>query len=737
MNTHHQFHLSVLALALCAAYSGAQAEELDEVKQLTTPESTISTGAGYWSSNRPQRGVYDAMRDSGGYLLLDADIVKRDDETGTWLKLKANDLGLDNRELSAEYLRQGNVGIKVDYDRITREGPQTFWTTLQGAGTANQKVVNTNLASAPRQNLVLGTVREQAGLSIYKNLGKGLDFNVSFKNEDKTGMRPWSVGHSVHFATEPVDSTTRQLEAALSYATKTWQLRGGYNGSWYQNNNPLVRVSYTGAASINNPTYLSFPGDNEAHQLFLNGGYNITQTTRVTLKLEYQRALQNDYLPTSGVTDWYAPTQVSVGPSKLDGRVDTRLVHLGLTSRPFKNLSVNASVRYHDVDDKTPIRTFSTAGHEYNATAPDYVRNSYKTLTSKLEGTYRFAGGYNVTAGYEDKRRERPEPLLADGAEKETVVPLRTKVNEKTGRLELRRALSDTLNGGVSYLHSSRDGSEYQRAFRDQDHSNDIGKGGLTDIRNLTNPMHMADRDRDRLRVSMDWAPTDALALQFVAEEGRDRYHSQDTMIFGLDKGTNRLYSIDAAYTVNEKLKLTAWYSYDYSKAKQSHYRTDTTCPTCAGGGMGDPAIKYSDLQETGNSLGLGLRWEATHSLDVGVNLEVFRSVNKYGQRVDLLAPGGSVVRDNIASNFQLGVPNIENRSLRLGLFSVYRFDKASSVRIDFIHERWRTNDWTWQFADGSPFVYGGDANVDGTTVVTKPKQVSNFIGVRYIYKFQ
>ena len=35
-----------------------------------------------------------------------------------------------------------------------------------------------------------------------------------------------------------------------------------------------------------------------------------------------------------------------------------------------------------------------------------------------------------------------------------------------------------------------------------------------------------------------------------------------------------------------------------------------------------------------------------------------------------------------------------------------YTVDKVSEVRFDMIHERWKTNDQTWNFADGSPFAY-------------------------------
>lgn len=729
MKTHRNIRLSAVALALSSAFGGAV--WADEIDELSKPESAVSVGIGSWSKDRPQQGTYDGMEEGRHpNVLLDAEVVKRDESTGTWLKLEARNLGLDNREIKGEWLRQGDIGVNLEYNRITRESPQIFNSPLKGAGTTNQ-TVSTAPATDPRRDLTLGTTREQTGLGFYKSLLPGLDFNVSFKNEEKTGTRPWSRGSAVHFVTEPVDSTTRQLEAALNYTTKTWQLRGGYNGSWYNNHNPLVRVGGGGGAT--DPTYLSFPGDNEAHQLFLNGGYNFSRSTRATFKLEYARAIQNDYLATNGVTDWPSAFQRPVGPDKLDGKVDTKLAHFGLTSRPFKNLSLNASLRYHEVDDNTPVRVFSTAGAAYNATSPDYVRNSYKTITTKLEGTYRFADVYSLTAGLEDRRQDRDRPLRVNGTEKSIVVPLRSKVDEQTGRLELRRSLTDTANGSIAYLHSRRSGNGYKRAI--SYNADDIGIGGWSDLRNVTNPMHMAERDRDRVRASVDWSPLETLSIQFSAEEGRDKYHSHSTMILGLDKGTNRLYSIDAIYTASDKLRLNAWYSYDQNKAKQSAYRTHTTGG--AGGGFGDPAIKYTDLQDTGNSFGLGMRWEANSRLNVGADLEWFRSVSKYDQDIALLGGTNVVFPTAGNANISLGVPDIESKLLRLNLFSIYSLSKQSDLRLDFIHERWETNDWTWQFANGSPFVYGGNANVDGTTVITKPKQFSNFIGVRYIYKFQ
>lgn len=705
--THKQFRLTAVAAALVAVFGPALAD--DEVAALIKPDSSVSIGIGNWSNDRHQQGIYDAMRDDGLYGLVDADIVKRDDATGTWYKVKGQNLGLDNREIKAEYLRQGNVGATIEYNRITRDNPNTFNTSLRGIGT---DTLTEGLRTDPQRAVSLGTLREQASVGFFKNLMPGLDFSVNFKNEDKTGTRHWGRGgpnQFPEFAVEPIDSTTRQLETILSYTTKKFQLSGGYNGSWYDNSiNQVVMNGVTGVPGLT--TYLSVPMDNRAHQLFLNGGYNFTSSTRGTLKMEYAEATQNERLPlTPGTTS--ATSTLPTAPTHLDGKVVTSLVQLGLNSRITQSLNLNGSLRYHNQDDKTPVATFATTGD-----SPDYTGFSYQTLTGKLEGTYLVADGYSLVAGVEGKKQDRDLPVTVAGAEKPQVVPMRTELDEVTSRLEVRRSLSETVNGSVAYLHANRTGGAYHVDL------SGVG-GGFTDIEALINPLNIADRERNKLRLAIDWAPTDALSVQFNVEEGRDKYDFDAGRPFGLSKGTARLYGIDAAYTISDKVRFNAWYSYDQSKAKQSGARAAVT--------GANAAIKDYDLEDTGNSIGFGLRLEPMARLTFGGDLEWFRNVSKYDQALTAVA-GGAVT--NLA-NFTPGLPDIENKVVRLSLFSVYTLNKQSDLRFDFIHERWKTDDWSWQYATGLPFTYGSSA-ADGTTVTADAKQVSNFIGVRYIYKF-
>lgn len=713
-----KFRLSATCIALCSAFGAAQADE--EVDALIKPESSVSVGVGQWSGDRHQQGIYDGQRDGKAYGLIDADIVRRDDDSGTWFRLKAHNLGLDNGEISGEYLRQGDIGVSLEYNRISRDNPNTFNTRLQGIGGATQ--IENSTAGGKMNPVTLGTVREQSNMGFYKNLLPGLDLNIAFKNEDKTGTRPWGRGGSnnfAEFAVEPINANTRQLEAVLNYTTKLFQLSGGYNGSWYDNKYNQVTIAAPGSAVANarNPTYLSVPLDNEAHQLFLNGGYNFSKATRGTFKLEYARATQNERLPGTPSTGSGGGQTLASAPDRLDARVDTKLIQLGLTSRPVQNLSVNANLRYHHMEDKTPVRNFASAGD-----SPDYVPFSYKTFTGKVEGTYRLDEAYSLTAGLEEKRQDRKLPVTVAGTLKDVVVPMRQDLNETTARLELRRTLSETLNGSLSYVHAKRDGGRYHAA-------DVVSSNGVVNIENQVNPLNIADRERDKVRASFDWAPSEVLSLQFNLEQGQDKYKTSHNTTpdygAGLSSGKSQLYSVDGAWTVNDRLKLTAWYAYDQSKARQSALRADN--------GGGNAGIKSYDLQDSGNSLGIGMRLEATSRLNLGANLEWTSTVSKYNQSMATFNGAAATY----PANFDAGLEDIKNRMVRLSLFSVYALDKKSDLRLDFIHERWKTNDWSWLYANGTAFTYGNAAGLDGTYVTADPKQISNFVAMRYIYKFQ
>ena len=694
------FKLAALSAALASGAVWA-ADEEDPVKELTQPQSAVSVGAGYWNRDRPRLGTYDGMPDKGAYGLLDALINTRDEKTGTWFKLDARNLGLDTREIRADWERQGNFGVFMEYNRTVRNEPYTVFTGVQGIGSTTQRVPTPSATSLGE--LHLGTVREAFGAGFSKVMNGGFDFRLSAKSEDKTGDRLWGRGGAAEFAAEPVDSNTRIVEAVLNYTKQALQVQGGYIGSQYTNRNSMVDTALTSGAS---PFFLSLPLDNQAHQLYVNVGYSFTKDTRATFKVSYTRATQNEQIPVgTGIVP------IASAPTHLNGQLDNTLLQVGMTQRVTRDFTWLASLRSYDSDEKTPqYRVVGPACPGCVDTTPLHI----KTQTGKVEGTYRTAQNVALTGGLDLSKTERNVPVgdpNPAGFDNQRYVPLRSEVNETTLRLEARRSLAEALNGRVVYAHSKRDGSDFTRGNEPQV--------------DLINPMYLADRDRDKIKFVLDWAVSQPLALTFNVEYAKDKYGTSEARPYGLTDGSAALFSLDAAYTVAENWQVTAFYTRDQSKATQVGQRN-------ANGGAGE-AVKEADLQDTGDTFGIGLRGQAMPKLKVGADLLYQKNVNKYPESITLTGPGTLFPVSGAVTGTPL--PDITNTLKRLKLNAIYAMEKNSELRFEYTHELWKTNDWSWMFADGTPFTYG--TTTDGTQVVQAPKQNADWFGVRYIYRFQ
>jgi MtrB/PioB family decaheme-associated outer membrane protein len=696
---------TALWTALATAFAPAWAQEDADLAALTKPQSEVSLGLGYWSKDRPRLGTYDGMNQKGAYGLLDAWINMRDDAKGTWVTFEGRNLGLDTRELRFDLLQQGNFGVFVEYNRTPRDEPYTVLSAVRGIGTASQQVPT---PSATRLGeLHLGTVREQVGTGFSKILGGGYDFRLSVKSEDKTGDRLWSRGGAPEFAAEPINSNTRLAEAVLAYTSKVFQIQGGYHGSWYTNRYNMVDTALINAAgTTSNPFFLSQPLDNQAHQVFVNGGYSLSERTRATFKVAYTRATQDETIPVGpGVA------VAATAPTHLDGRLDTTLLQAGVTSRATNEFSWLASLRSYDSDEKTPVhRVVGPACPGCVDTTPITI----KTLTGKLEGTYRLERGVSLTGGLDLSRQDRNVPVgdFTAGVDNQRYVPFRAEVDETTIRLEARRSLSETLNGRVAVAHSNRNGSEFTR-------TNELQSDQI-------NPIHIADRDRNKLRLMLDWAPLEPLTLTLNADYAKDDYGFSDGRPYGLRDGSAQVYSLDAAYAINENWQLSAWYTRDQTKATQVGQRNAT-------GGAAE-AVKVAHLEDIGDTFGIGLRATLMAKLKAGLDFLYSKNVNKYPETLSLTGAGAAFPSSGGVS--AIGpLPDITNKLTRINLHAVYALQKNAEVRVDYIYEQWQTDDWSWMFAGGAPFTFG--ATTDGTQVVQAAKQNANFIGARYIHRFQ
>ncbi len=683
MNALSTFRLSAIAVAVLVSLPALAAED----NAATGLRGTASIGLGYADDDGRRFGQYNGINEKGAYGLLDLDLVKRDDATGTWLKFYGRNLGLDSRQLRFDHNRQGNWGYFVEYSQIPRYEPFNVTTAVQGITTPNLTIP----AATAGTPFDLKTRRDALGLGFDKIFTKEWDLKVRFRSENKDGARLFARGNTggagfgnFDFAPEPINSTTRQIEAIIGYTGEKLQLSGGYYGTMY--NNQHNGINLTGGSSTITPVAL--PPDNSSHQFYLSGGYGFTPTTRATFKLSHANAKQDDaFLP--------VPVSPGIG-TNLQGKVENTLAQVGVTSRPVPKLTLRADLKYDDRDDKTPILNYNpgASGTFDGLNEPRSIR----TTKGLIEASYLLPRGFRITGGLDEEEKKRNTSAVR-------AVSFRDTTEETSYRVELRRSMSETVTGAISYVHSDRDGSPFY---------NNLLQSGAQGS-NLIAPLHLADRTRDKVRLSVNWMPSDPLSIQFFVDEARDDYNGRDGSNLGPRKGKARNYSVDAAYHFSNAWQGNAWYNWNDIRADQATCESATTagvCPSTAA----DP-IWSTALRNTSDSFGVGVRGKPNGRFELGGDLSYSSITDSYIQQA--ATPSTSTV--------PAALPEVSTKLTRLNLFAKYVLQKNSGIRFDYIHDRFSTNDWTWttwQYADG-------------TVISQDPVQKVNFFGVSYYHRWE
>ncbi|HZM34019.1 MAG TPA: MtrB/PioB family decaheme-associated outer membrane protein [Burkholderiales bacterium] len=689
----HGIPLTALAAGLLGAFPPAFAQEDEDLRMLTTPQSTVEAGVGYVDNDNLRFGMFNGLHEQGAYGLLGVDINRRDDATGTWLRFQGRNLGLESRDLRFEHERQGSWGYFIDFSQIPRISPYVVNTTLGGIDTTVQRE-----GAVPARDVRLETRRDRIGLGGSMQFGSGFDGGVKVRNERKEGTRLWGQA-SGRFMVEPIDWETNQVDASVGFTGERLQLVAAYYGAAFQNANSFVdKLNAAGTPQAVTPVAL--PPDNQSHQLSFTGGYSFTPSTRATFKVAHGQIKQEERF-SAGIAGALPGI-----PENLGGRIDTTLLQAGISSRPLPKLGLRADLRYEDRDDKTPVYVYTAPG----ATSTHDGRNeprSFENVNGKAEASYLLPAGFTVTGGLEQENRKRNTSAVRS-------VSFRDETEETSYKLDLRRSLSDTINGAVTLVRSERTGSDWYVNTR-----NDGSVGS-----NLIHPLHLADRDRDKVRLTLDWVPTEPLSITLVAEGANDEYSGRT---LGPREGKAEFYSIDLAYTFSEKWQAVAWTSRSDTRAEQSSClgaaatppaipvptNIGLTCPTTGGNGVWE-----ARLRNVGEAVGLGLKGKPTGVLELGAEISYTKDRGEFQQVA--ITPG--IITP--------AIPDAVYTSTRLKIDARYALTKRSGARLQYIYDRFEVDDWYW-----TGWVYA-DSGTPATTVRQDPVQQVHFIGATYYYQF-
>ena len=385
-------------------------------------------------------------------------------------------------------------------------------------------------------------------------------------------------------------------------------------------------------------------------------------------------------------------------------------------------LTLLANVRYEKKEDDTPVALYNVEGGA--ATAFTNSPASKKRVNPKLEGSYllpaRLPGDRSASTWspwITASSRRRPRSPASRG--------LKQKTKEQGYRLELRRSMSESLTGFVSYIYSKREGDSpwlkptpggLANGARGVIEANDDptcvppAAPALNNcIYNRTGifPNTFKDRKRDKVKALVSWVPSDALTLQFLAEKGKDELTGPSTK--GLSEATQSTYSVDASFRVSEEWSLSGYASTGKSTYDVAH-----------------SSAYMMKAKDTSTAFGAALKGKISDRMRLSADLTFASDKVKYPQELDQNASAANIAYLTLTG----GLPDVTYKVTRLTLKGDYDLNKQSTIRALIGYEKSNFNEWTWQW-NGNSFLYS-----DNTTVSAQEDQNVTFVGLTYTYRW-
>lgn len=733
-------------------------------EQYVIPENTVDIGVEFGSGNEKDRarsGMFDGLRKHDVNGLLDFNYTNRAaGGDGRWLVIEGRNLGLDNREASARWRGLGDFNLKGEYSEITRHDPRTINSSLTGAGSTSPTVQFLAVpGTGTDQNFELK--RKAYSLEGSKYFGNfQIEFN--YKQENKDGERFWGKGFACNanyvasgacsttggtallMLPEPVNSTIRQLDAKVNYSDGKLNLSAGYYGNYYTNDNGALTPNVINPASpwgnLNGGTmtdanlmrYMGQPmalwPDSQANQLFAAGNYRFTPKTIVNFKYSYTHATQNESFGGMGLSLGAPPTNpglnAALGNTRgdLGGVLNSQKAQLGFATKPFDKSTLRGDIEYSSTDNKTPISFYNA---QVASATPTYDRWTNLALSpkkwgAKLEGNYMLPQNYLFTAGV--KWEHDDVGAWTQSSEPGGISALRQKSETLAYRGELRKTISDTLTGALSLNTSRTSGASSwlkptggidPSVFNASQDCASATVGGVPNACVFSPTAQISytqkNNETQKIRLNANWEPMDRLSVQGFYEIGNVQYHGPTTTS-GLNWTRQNNFSLDASYAISQNWKVSAYYTNAGNKMF-----------------MGHSSDYDGTVWDRSQTFGAGLQGTPTDRLRIGGDLIWLHDLLRYDITPDVNA--SATTRAQIGGGTSL--PDVKYELFRLKLWGDYAFDKASSIRLDYVYNRTFFNEWTYGYA-GVPFLY-----TDNTTLSAKQTQSVNLFMARYVYKFQ
>ncbi len=707
-------------------------------------ENYVELGLGTNSANSYRFGGFTGLTDKGGFPIAGFNWLNRDatDDAKYW-RVYGSTLGLDSRKLQADGGVQGSWGASFNFDQIRKTQSDSASFIHNGLGSSNLTlaggagvlpggtIVNNTATINPlltRFNIEQGRKIIRLGLNGVAPVSNW-NWMINYREDRRDGTRltglPANNGGRTLIVPYQIDDRTSIVDAILSYNTKMAQFSLGYSYSKFQNNLSSFSVANpfnAGEATLR----MSLAPSNDFHQINANGGYNFSQSTRLSSKFSYSIGRQNEsFLPYTA--NLAANNAANITPrASLDGKVIKTLLEIALTTKPVDKMSLKLAYKYHNSDNQTPVANYAYISRDDDAaSASDTTRRRNAPLSTRehtfsLDGDYEIAPSTVLRAGLERKsvKYSMKDALYENHAD-------RDYTNTDKLMVELRKPIGTDVLGSVGYTHTQRRGSEYDKNNYFRNTYWGAAPGTNTNHPSVR-PFMYQDFNEDRVRASGNWTVSETISLQAGADTFRRNANGPNCgqildPKFALAGLTDTCYgrtelvgtnlNLDLQWQPEENLTTFAFGSLGETGTKQRGAGSSTSVV------LTDDWIVHSINRD--HTLGMGLKWqpEGYEGWDVG-GTYVF---NKGDGKINYSAGTG------VAANTQL--PDNWNRLHTLQLFAKWDYSKQLTWRFNYLYENLKSADWAYDRHSNAT-----DPNVL-LTGQTSPRSNNHVFGISALIK--
>ena len=700
----------------------------------------LSGELGILTSHGPDRAArlhgYRDYRD--GFAVNYFSFAMEQGAEARYFDVTAGAVGRKDQHFRAALGRYGEFRASGYFSQLPRSFTDQARTVFEGAGSANLTLPAglipgnnspAQIASALQSATPfdLGFVRRKSGLEIEATPNAHWRLYARYGQERTNGTRPLgSAGSFPGVPTtelvEPIAYKTHSVTAGAQWASEALQANVSYTGSFFRNavdtltwENPL-RVDVVDFPVLRRGRIDLYP-DNDFHNLKIDLSAALPMRGRVRGGLSWSRMSQDDPLigpvANSGIlggvdlANWN--TTDALSKKSAGARIDNRMIHVSSLVSPVQDLTLQASFRRDEEDNKTRYTAFNPLTGQFGYLGLDGAVNNlvpafsrvqvqsvpfeYRKDRYAVEGDYRFLRRTNVVLGYE---RETIKGRLREVG--------RTEEDRLRVALNNRDLPWATLR--LSFEQARRSGDRYDFDANRLYYSTVSLANWPATLAQLRKH-DVADRNQQIANARINFLVREDMDLAISGRYLRNRYGAA----YGrLGERTSAL-NLEWSWQPGTRASAYAHYGFQRSRNRMAQISDDP-----AGFGTGDPnaggavyplANRWEeDSRDDAHSFGFGFRHAFSRViLESGYAWMYSPYRTRYG-----FASGGALVGGAAAAaGAGEGMPDIVFRQQTLESSLRITIDRNVSLRLYHRYERARFSDWHY---DALPLVFANGAGV-------------------------